>query len=571
MKYINQIRIKYFRSIYNVVFDNISDTLTVFTGGNDVGKSNVLRALNLFFNDETDVDEEIIFERDFSKIRKKEIKETVKTRQLISIAIQINTPQGYNSLPKTFWVTRTYDRYDDSSDYIFEKDITADKKKLASARRLINSFEYIYIPAIKDKETFQQILQRLKSNLPPLGQKELTLFNKKLDEYGDELKEDFTKKLGLLPALSLPSTAKELFASLDFSVSDTTISTSLSQRGDGVRCRFIPSIMNYIAKNSKTRQIWGIEEPENSLEFAKAWELNLTLENEYSQNAQIFVTSHSPAFVATIEKKSRKIVYLLNKEDNNKVSIEKIDRNLLQDTQKLKLAKKLGYISLQKDLADCLNAKIKEAEQRKEEFIKLSETIKNTQKSFILCVEGESDKILLETAWKKLYPSIPMPFYIHICYADTQVKSLIERIDLNSFQGKTFIGLFDFDSAYNQWNGVASKWQKKQTDEKQCLLNKKDNLPIYAMLLPIPDFRVNYASSELKGNSALSIELLFKDDVIADKTTEQKCLGGGCIRKFNNSQKINFANSSSDLSAIEFTEFKKIFQTIQNIQNGMYN
>lgn len=71
MKYINQIRIKYFRSIYSVAFDTISDTLTVFTGGNDVGKSNVLRALNLFFNDETDVDEEIIFERDFSKIRKK--------------------------------------------------------------------------------------------------------------------------------------------------------------------------------------------------------------------------------------------------------------------------------------------------------------------------------------------------------------------------------------------------------------------------------------------------------------------------------------------------------------------
>lgn len=571
MKYINQIRIKYFRSIYSVNFDTISDTLTVFTGSNDVGKSNILRALNLFFNDETDIDEEIIFERDFSKIRKKEIKESIKTRQLISIAVQINTPQGYNSLPKTFWVTRTFDRYDDSSDYIFEKDILSDKKKLASARRLINSFEYIYIPAIKDKEIFQKILQSLKSNLPPLGQKELMLFNKKLDEYGDELKDDFLKKLSLLPALSLPSTAKELFASLDFSVSDTNVSTSLSQRGDGVRCRFIPSIMNYIARNSKTRQIWGIEEPENSLEFAKAWELNLTLENEYSQNAQIFVTSHSPAFVATIENKSRKIVYLLNKEDNNKVSIEKIDRNLLQDSQKLRLAKELGYISLQKDLADCLNVKIKEAEQITEEYRKLSETIQTTQKSVILCVEGESDKILLETAWKKLYPSIVIPFYVHICYADTQVKLLMERIDLNCFQGKTFIALFDFDSAYNQWNGLTHSWQKKQIDEKKCLLNKKDSVPLYAMLLPIPDFRENYASSELQGNSALSIELLFKDEVIADRTTEKICLGGGKIKKFKNKEKMDFANSALSLSTTEFAEFQKIFQIILDVQNGVYN
>ena len=329
--------------------------------------------------------------------------------------------------------------------------------------------------------------------------------------------------------------------------------------------------MNYIAKNSKTRQIWGIEEPENSLEFAKAWELNATLENEYSQNAQIFVTSHSPAFVATIEEKSRKVVYLLNREENNKVSIEKIDRSLLQDFQKLRLAKELGYISLQKDLADCLNIKIKEAEQTKEEYKKLSESLQNTQKSFILCVEGDSDKILLETAWKKLYPSMPIPFYIHVCYADTQVKSLIERIDLTCFQRKTFIGLFDFDSAYNQWNGLASKWQKKQSDEKLCLLNKKENCPLYAMLLPIPDFRETYASSELKDKSALSIELLFKDEIIADKTVEQKCLGGGCIKKFKNNEKINFANSASNISPSEFTEFQKIFQIIQNIQDGIYN
>ena len=81
MKFINKIRIRYFRSLYDCKFEQISETLTVFTGSNDIGKSNVLRALNLFFNDETDPEEEILFERDFSKLRKKELKERIKTRQ----------------------------------------------------------------------------------------------------------------------------------------------------------------------------------------------------------------------------------------------------------------------------------------------------------------------------------------------------------------------------------------------------------------------------------------------------------------------------------------------------------
>ena len=43
MKFINKIRIRYFRSLYDCKFEQISETLTVFTGSNDIGKSNVLR------------------------------------------------------------------------------------------------------------------------------------------------------------------------------------------------------------------------------------------------------------------------------------------------------------------------------------------------------------------------------------------------------------------------------------------------------------------------------------------------------------------------------------------------
>jgi predicted ATP-dependent endonuclease of OLD family len=63
---IKTISIKHFRSITSV---NISaDKLNIFVGLNDVGKSNILKALNLFFNGETDYNQGFVFEKDFSKL-----------------------------------------------------------------------------------------------------------------------------------------------------------------------------------------------------------------------------------------------------------------------------------------------------------------------------------------------------------------------------------------------------------------------------------------------------------------------------------------------------------------------
>ena len=49
MQLIQKIEIENFRSSVSVNLSNLSD-LVVFAGANDSGKSNILRALNLFFN-----------------------------------------------------------------------------------------------------------------------------------------------------------------------------------------------------------------------------------------------------------------------------------------------------------------------------------------------------------------------------------------------------------------------------------------------------------------------------------------------------------------------------------------
>lgn len=62
---ISQISIRNFRSIASA--DIESSWITTFVGANDAGKSNILRALNLFFNGETNPGEPFSFIRDFNQ------------------------------------------------------------------------------------------------------------------------------------------------------------------------------------------------------------------------------------------------------------------------------------------------------------------------------------------------------------------------------------------------------------------------------------------------------------------------------------------------------------------------
>ena len=53
MRYIEKIEISKFRSFGETIKIDTFD-FNVFSGGNDSGKSNILKALNLFFNNQTD-------------------------------------------------------------------------------------------------------------------------------------------------------------------------------------------------------------------------------------------------------------------------------------------------------------------------------------------------------------------------------------------------------------------------------------------------------------------------------------------------------------------------------------
>ncbi len=139
---ITKIEIISFRSIERISIP--VKEINVFSGANDIGKSNILKAVNLFFNGQTDFLKPLKFEDDYNKISRAKAQRSTKMKQLIKIRIYINPPASYKTLTneKKIFVERQFDREGER----FEKFSTTDGKKKASIKRLINKIKYVYVP-----------------------------------------------------------------------------------------------------------------------------------------------------------------------------------------------------------------------------------------------------------------------------------------------------------------------------------------------------------------------------------------------------------------------------------------
>ena len=88
---IKKITIKNFRSIQKCAID--FEDLTIISGCNDSGKSNLLKALNLFFNNQTDHNTRFDFDADYCKFAVV----PDKTAKEIQIELLLIPPQHFSN------------------------------------------------------------------------------------------------------------------------------------------------------------------------------------------------------------------------------------------------------------------------------------------------------------------------------------------------------------------------------------------------------------------------------------------------------------------------------------------
>ena len=140
MQIIDQIEIKNFRSFGNRKKESYKlikiQDLNIISGANDSGKSNILRALNLFFNGQTNLNQFFNFERDFytkENHDKNDIKE-----ELVTVKVWFNNPNNKNKnrnqqskafLPSKFWVSKRWKKTSQYSSSDLKSSIEIDFKK----------------------------------------------------------------------------------------------------------------------------------------------------------------------------------------------------------------------------------------------------------------------------------------------------------------------------------------------------------------------------------------------------------------------------------------------------------
>ncbi len=294
---IKRVHIKNFRSIVDETIE-LKD-FNCFVGKNDSGKSNVLKALNLFFNEKTDFDTPFDFESDYSKFAKRGQKQARE----ISIALEIVVPEtfiehGVKTWKKTW---RINGLHSDNMDTLF--------KPASRGITWLQRIQYQYIPAVKSDDYFKNLLAKLYESMTDTANSALKDLN---DEYSERL-EDLTsgltnqlrQVLGIRSAIQMPSNLSTLFRDMSFSTSDKYVQgIDLSHRGDGIKARHIPSILRYLQDNIEKGRpkrsvggayIWGFEEPENGVEYLACFEMAKEF-LLYTGERQIFITTHSPAF-----------------------------------------------------------------------------------------------------------------------------------------------------------------------------------------------------------------------------------------------------------------------------------
>lgn len=529
---IERIEIQYFRSIYSIVITNTRD-LNIFTGKNDVGKSNILRALNLFFNNCIVEEGDYQFQGNYNLQRLEEVRrDTIKGKQFIQVKLTFRRGKQYEkTLPEKFTVTKKWNRdsltpqiSDNIEQQLTKQGRVYNDRVRASLTRYLNRIKYIYVPAIKDKHIFENMLERLQNTVYEKKLSDNVTLTDTMERLFDnviqttsELSKEFRGATNIESMIATPNSVTDLYRTLNIVTKADGHLVRLEDRGDGIQVRYIPSILNYLSMNATEKYIWGFEEPENSLEYNMAREMAEDFYNKYKNNNIIFLTTHSPAFIELgYRKEGRGFRCYKDNEVTEVVSFDEADKLPL-------LEEELGYAHILKKQYEEYQKIVKENTEIKEKIEQLEMELLVSKRP-VLLTEGKTDAQILNVAWEKLY-TYECPFEIKSCdlvscddphSTSTAGADMLKKVLCTTRYDsqKVIIGLFDNDPAgikayeldHNYCEHAGGRWKEHK--------NKKG----YAFLLPA----CNAATQEIVERKHLTIEFMFDREVMNTEVNGKK-------------------------------------------------
>lgn len=613
--FIEKVEIKHFRCFDgsikepNVELVDLKD-INIISGANDSGKSNILRALNLFFNNEIIPGIPFDLNRDLCKLQKQRSDQRVQEKResgakdvrqrdlWVKIKVHFYNPKG-GILPEHFYVEKIWDRSQNGVKIAtnHKKDnqnkLTDNQKRAADGQltQFLNQFRFEYIPAIKDRGYFRYLFGKLQDALfekdsSSKFRQQSENFNKLLLNETSKLFEDFKKDMNVDAKFDIPSTLFDFVRTLSVK---TENDISLFERGDGIQARFIPEILNEIYRGQKKKVIWGFEEPENSYEDKNLRKLANDFINTYSTSKQIFLTTHSFNILSLkgdniskyrVWKPNDAGTSLVSRIDykNNKLKLEKTEEDKLEEELGIfELTEELDALYRKKERELAFISKQKNELQSKMEM--LSKPLLFSEDSYV-----QTYKI----AWLKLNEidcnkdnfeekfEANAPFNIYSAEGAGNLSGFLKCKNIDYLKNKKIVGLFDFDEEglmqFRSCNN-GSFWKncvETGTVSSGIYKKRKNHLCFVAMLLPIPDEFKDYHGLDLSCNFVTQEHLLPKKFLEDNNFIQEKTLsipGRPKVYEAKSDKKSRIWEKTFDLTKEDFKNFQVLFDTLNNIWN----
>lgn len=460
---LRRIRIKNFRSIYtddNKGYEDLDMQLSpdgnYIVGPNNVGKSNILRALRLAlrpesapeYDPELDQPKQMRWARptitlDFKMERRRspyktllsyvedyersivgEESETFAENGRVRFHVQYGTNEG--SREEQFQAKG-------------EGAIRGDEELLEKALKQFH--KTIRLVDIESGEDLDSLLQRgfnelFAQVLSERFSSEISEAEKLRGEYIEYLSDDVLGEVDEYITEELGSHLKgindvdfapnikdvdEALADLSIDMNDS-VDTPLSSKGTGVRSALIQMIMAFIADASRRAIIFAVEEPEAFLHPERHEELGRNLESFTSQSdISLLVTTHSP-FILTNNTNASVFTVSKTADGRTQLKTEQVRQLAIHNAKKLLTG--VDEVPEAADLVDSVRDKA----------------------SGILIVEGWTDKSFLETAAE--VSSLESPLRdIHIVDSEGANEAMKDAVVLKSLYGddKSVFVLLDDD------------------------------------------------------------------------------------------------------------------------------
>src|SRR3989339_1132213 len=341
MKFIKSIKIYSFRSCEKISLEEC-DNFNVFIGLNNSGKSNILRALNLFFNGEIEPGYKFLLERDGNFPEKKRKKKEVKISIIFDTRELKKLPQfkkAVHNIDDDYEITKIWGYQEPEEGRI----VTTRKDQFDKAQNLLKFIRFRYLIAHRDpakiildsekrirKELLRRFNSRIKKSKTSPGSVENIL--KILSDASKSLVDpialpvkDLSPEVFDLKLLT-PQTFEDLVVSLGYVVqlkNKKIISEEL--QGSGFQSHLMFRVL-YFADTAysldfgwKGVTVWAIEEPESFLHKNLEIELGKFFYEICNESRiQIFCTTHSDVF-----PQYSNLPYLVKFNDNDYSQVER--------------------------------------------------------------------------------------------------------------------------------------------------------------------------------------------------------------------------------------------------------